>query len=303
MENVLKVSNLSKIYGKKRAVSSVNMTIDKGDIYGFIGRNGAGKTTLIKMVLGLAKSNEGSISLFGGGSLEAARNKIGTIIEAPAFVPHLSAYKNMYLQWMLVGGKDKSIINETLVLVGLADTGRKKAKNFSLGMKQRLAIGMALMGNPEFLVLDEPTNGLDPEGIVEVRRLIQKLNHERGITVLISSHILGELSKLATRYGIINDGCLIEEFTRDELLERCQSSLVINVDDANKAAQVITSELNTSKFTIEDQNTIILSWCVGESGKVNSVLEKNEVVVNSISAQAADLEEYFLNAIGGGNNA
>lgn len=192
MENVLQTVDITKKFAKKTAVSSVNMTIKKGDIYGFIGRNGAGKTTLIKMLVGLSSPTSGSIELFGSKHLNKARHKIGTVIEAPAFVPNLSARQNMLIQWKLLGSKDKSIIDKTLKLVGLSDVGRKKVKKFSLGMKQRLGIAMTLMGDPEFLILDEPTNGLDPEGIVEVRNMLKQINQEKGLTILISSHILGE---------------------------------------------------------------------------------------------------------------
>ena len=250
MENILKTVDITKKFSKKVAVSAVNMNIKKGDIYGFIGRNGAGKTTLIKMLVGLSQPTSGSIELFDSKNLNKARRKIGTVIEAPAFIPHLSARQNMFIQWTLLGSKDKSIIDETLKLVGLDNVGNKKVKKFSLGMKQRLGIAMTLMGEPEFLILDEPTNGLDPEGIIEIRQMLKKLNQEKGLTILISSHILGELSKLATRYGIINDGVLIDEFTEQELTERCQSSLIVKVNDINKACEILKSELNTDRFSV-----------------------------------------------------
>ncbi|MBM6686603.1 ATP-binding cassette domain-containing protein [Faecalicatena contorta] len=197
------------------------MTIHQGDIYGFIGKNGAGKTTLIRMVTGLAAPSDGSIQLFGSGSLLEGRRRIGTVIEAPAFYPGMTARENIIAFSRLQGLRDFSHVEELLELVGLDHTGKKKCRNFSLGMKQRLAIAIALIGDPKLLILDEPTNGLDPEGMKEVRDLILKLNQERGITVLVSSHILGELSKFATRYGIIHHGKLIEEFTEEDLWRRC----------------------------------------------------------------------------------
>ena len=298
-KTILKVSGLTKTYGTKNANDNVNMEIKKGDIYGFIGRNGAGKTTLIKMVVGLINPTAGKIELFENNNLHNDRKKIGTVIEAPAYVPHLSAWQNMYIQWTLLGGKDKSVIDETLDLVGLSDVGKKKVKKFSLGMKQRLAIAMTLMGEPEFLILDEPTNGLDPEAIVEIRHLLQKLVKERGLTILISSHILGELSKLATRYGIINDGKLIEEFTEEELQERCKSGLLINTDNSEAAAKVIKEQLNTENYKIINEKEIELFDYVEESGMVNKTLSKADIAVNSISCKKIDLEEYFLNLIGG----
>lgn len=303
MENILKTSNITKMFSKKAAVSNLNMNIKKGDIYGFIGRNGAGKTTLIKMIVGLSTPSEGTIELFDSKDLSKARHKIGTVIEAPAFVPHLTARQNMYIQWKLLGSKNKDIIDETLKLVGLDNVGNKKVKKFSLGMKQRLGIAMSLMGEPEFLVLDEPTNGLDPEGIIYIRKLLQKLNKEKGITILISSHILGELSKLATRYGIINNGKMIEEFTDEELSERCKSSLIVKVNDINKACDILKEELQTTNFSILNENTIEISDFVNSPGVVNSTLSKHDVIVDSISNKSMDLEEYFMQVIGGNKNA
>ena len=303
MENILKTSNLTKTFSKKTAVSNVNMNIKKGDIYGFIGRNGAGKTTLIKMLVGLSSPTSGSIELFDDKNLNKQRRKIGTVIEAPAFVPHLSAKENMYIQWKLLGSKDKSIIDETLKLVGLEDVGKKKVKKFSLGMKQRLGIAMTLMGEPEFLVLDEPTNGLDPEGIIEVRKMLKKLNQERGLTILVSSHILGELAKLATRYGIINDGVLVEEFTDKELNERCRAGLIVKVDDVHKASEVLKGELNTENFNVLNENTLEIFDFAENPGAITKAFAKNDISVDSISQKSVDLEEYFMSVIGGNKDA
>lgn len=223
MDTVLKTTALTKVYNHKTVVNDLSMTIQKGDIYGFIGKNGAGKTTLIRMIAGLAAPTSGSISLFESDKLTAQRAKIGTVIESPALFPNMTARENLITQCKISNVKDLHTVDEVLKLVGLSDTGKKKTKNFSLGMRQRLAIAVALIGEPEFLILDEPTNGLDPEGIKEIRELILTLNHKKGITVLISSHILSELSKFATRYGIIHNGCLIEEFTEEELWKRCIS--------------------------------------------------------------------------------
>lgn len=303
MENILKTSNLTKTFSKKTAVSNVNMNIKKGDIYGFIGRNGAGKTTLIKMLVGLSSPTSGSIELFDDKNLNKQRRKIGTVIEAPAFVPHLSAKENMYIQWKLLGSKDKSIIDETLKLVGLEDVGKKKVKKFSLGMKQRLGIAMTLMGEPEFLVLDEPTNGLDPEGIIEVRKMLKKLNQERGLTILVSSHILGELAKLATRYGIINDGVLVEEFTDKELSERCRAGLIVKVDDVHKASEILKGELNTENFNVLNENTLEIFDFAENPGVITKAFAKSDISVDSISQKSVDLEEYFMSVIGGNKDA
>ena len=223
MNAVLKTSQLTKTYSSKQVVKELSMTIQQGDIYGFIGKNGAGKTTLIRMIAGLATPSSGSIELFGSSDLVKERAKIGTVIESPALFPNMTARENLITQCRIANVKDLRVVDETLELVGLSNTGKKKAKNFSLGMLQRLAIAIALIGDPEFLILDEPTNGLDPEGIKEIRDLILHLNQKKHITVLISSHILSELSKFATRYGIIHNGSLIEEFTEEELWKRCIS--------------------------------------------------------------------------------
>lgn len=220
---VLRTNHLTKYYHHRPAVKDLSMTIHEGDIYGFIGKNGAGKTTLIRMITGLAAPSDGTILLFGSSDLRTARKQIGTVIESPAIYPGMTARENLLVQYKLLGIKDESQADAILTLTGLKDTGSKKAKDFSLGMRQRLAIALALIGNPRFLVLDEPTNGLDPEGIKEIRDLILKLNKDRNITVLISSHILGELSKFATRYGIIHQGRLIDEFTEEQLHTRCKS--------------------------------------------------------------------------------
>lgn len=297
---ILKTSNLTKTYKNKNAVSSLNMCINKGDIYGFIGKNGAGKTTTIKMVVGLSQPTSGSLTLFEDSSLSKGRRKIGTVIEAPAFMPNLTARQNMLIQWKLLGNKNKAIIDEMLKLVGLQDVGKKKVKNFSLGMKQRLGIAMTLMGEPEFLVLDEPTNGLDPEGIVEIRELLLKLNREEGLTILISSHILSELSKLATRIGIIHEGVLLEEFPIEELDKRCKSKLEVVVNDVEKSAAILKEQLNITDFKIINDTTIEVYDMSTDSGVINSTLAKNDIIVNSIASSHADLEEYFLNIIQGG---
>ncbi len=230
MGTILRTNHLTKKYGTHCVVKDLSLTVQEGDIYGFIGKNGAGKTTLIRMIAGLAKPTEGNLLLFGGQNLTAARAAIGTVIENPALYPNMSARNNMMAQVKLKGESPEQI-DRLLELVGLGDTGRKKAKNFSLGMRQRLAIAIALIGSPKFLILDEPTNGLDPQGIREIRELIIKLNQEEKITVLISSHILSELSKFATRYGIIHNGQLIEEFTEQELWERHRENETVQDND------------------------------------------------------------------------
>jgi ABC-2 type transport system ATP-binding protein len=222
-ETIIKTNNLTKIYKDVKVVNNVNMTVNKGDIYGFIGANGAGKTTFMRMIMGLVTPNEGTYELLGKGDaigIMNARKKIGCIIEAPALLDGFTAVDCMKAHSLLYGKPDEARIKELLDLVGLGDTGKKKVRNFSLGMKQRLAIAQALINKPELLILDEPTNGMDPMGIIEIRKLLQKLVAEHNLTILVSSHILSELQQLATRFGIIDRGILLDEFTAKEIKDK-----------------------------------------------------------------------------------
>lgn len=293
MEYVLQTNSLTKIFGKKPAVNQVSMNVKRGDIYGFIGKNGAGKTTLIRMVSGLAKPSNGSIRLFESDNLDKVRNKVGTMIENPAIYPNMTAKQNLTYYCLLLGLDQHSTVDEMLQLVGLSDTGRKKAKNFSLGMKQRLAIAIALLDDPEFLLLDEPINGLDPAGIKEVRELILRLNRERKITIVISSHILGELSKIATCYGVINNGVLVDEFTNEELEQRCIGVLQVKVDNTAKSEEILKS-IGITEYTVEHDNTLLIKNAKEKAGEINSELSKNGVMVNSCSVVGQDLEGYFM---------
>lgn len=294
MEYVLQTRELIKKFGRKAAVNGVNLNVKAGDIYGLIGRNGAGKTTLIRMAAGLAQPTRGSIKLFESDELEAQRRKIGTMIENPAVFPHMTAKENLKYYCLLLGIDPTKTIQDTLNLVGLQNTGKKKAKNFSLGMKQRLAIGISLLGEPEFLMLDEPINGLDPTGIIEIRELVLKLNKEKKITILISSHILGELSKLATRYGVINNGVMVAEFTNEELKARCIGELVIQVDNVTLAQEVISGIVDASAIHIVNNNEIRISKDLDKAGMINMELAKRGVVVNSSTVVGQDLEAYFM---------
>ncbi len=295
METVLETKDLTKQFGGKTAVSHVDMEVHRGDIYGFIGKNGAGKTTLIRMAVGLAAPTSGSIRLMGSDHLEEQRRKIGTVIEYPAVFPHMTAKENMEAQCRLLGVKNvKKETDNLLEIVGLGDTGKKKARNFSLGMKQRLAIALALIGNPEFLCLDEPTNGLDPAGIVEVRDLIQRLNRERQITVLISSHILGELSKLATRYGIIHQGRMLEQFTAEELEERCRSGLEIHVDNREAAVKLLHEQFRIADIRPLENGGLLLPEPCTQPALLNQALVQAGIMVDSLHTRQGDLEHYFM---------
>ncbi|NLJ16074.1 MAG: ATP-binding cassette domain-containing protein [Clostridiales bacterium] len=298
MNTILKTSGLTKVYAGKKVVSQVNMTVKQGDIYGFIGENGAGKTTLIRMVSGLAATSEGSIELFGSKSLNQHRKRIGTIIEYPAVHVNLSAKENLAIYSRLLGVNDNKKIENILEIIGLNDVGSKNVKKFSLGMKQRLGIGIALIGNPDFLMLDEPINGLDPSGIKEMRELFQRLNREMGITILISSHILGELSKIATRYGIIKKGVLIDEFKSEELYDRCKRSLKISVDNPARAANILETILGTKQFDVLENNYIRVFDMLDRPEIVNKELVTNGVSVYSLQMAGQDLEDYFMNLMG-----
>ena len=296
-ETVLKLSRITKTYGKVAAVDDVDMTIKKGDIYGLIGKNGAGKTTLLRLIASLAFPTSGEIELFGEtteAGLQEARNRMGAVIEMPALYPNLTAIQNLEYYQRIKGIPNKSAINEKLEFVGLTDTGKKKFKDFSLGMKQRLGIALALLNNPDFIILDEPTNGLDPSGIVEMRELLKKLNAEQRITILISSHLLTELSLVATRYGIIDKGRLVKEFTDEELREECKRSLVITVDDTNTAASVLETILQTTRFKVMSATEIRLYDCLDDPSEVNYQLVSNGVRVVNITEMGANLEEYFM---------
>lgn len=299
-EYVLQTHDLTKTYARKNAVDHINLKIRKGDIYGFIGKNGAGKTTTIKMIVGLSNPTSGEIELFGSTDLNEGRKRIGTVIENPALYPYLTARQNIEAQRIMKGVTDKSITDDLLEIVGLKDTGRKKAKNFSLGMKQRLAIALALVGDPEFLLLDEPINGLDPTGIKDIRELILKLNREAGITVLISSHILGELAKISTSYGVISNGALIEQFTAEELKNRVRDCLKITVNNPEKAVFVLKDSLGISDIQVEG-NSIRVYEMLDKSVDINSILESNDIIVQFFEKETGDYENEFIKLMEGGN--
>lgn len=299
METVLKTTNLSKRFGKKYAVENVSISVARGDIYGFIGENGAGKTTVMRMVCGLASPSSGEISLFGSSQLNEQRKKMGSTIENPALYPNLTAYENMEAQRLLLGIKEKNIIEELLELAGISATGRKKAKDFSLGMKQRLMIALSLLGSPDFLVLDEPTNGLDPMGIKEVRDFMYRLNEARGITILVSSHILGELEKIATRYGVISHGKIVDEFNSDELVKRCSKNLVLHTSDFEKTKMLLQENYPNVTYQRRPDFSIALEGMTEEAAKINYLLNTNGVMVDALIPEGENLEDHFLRLMRG----
>ena len=304
MEYLLSTDGLTKRFKRQTAVDHVSLHVKRGAIYGFIGRNGAGKTTFLKMISGLSTPTSGEISLFGYSGVERKKvlSRIGVLIEAPGLYPDMSAYDNLKLKCICVGINKNGYIESILKTVGLDMVGQKKVKNFSVGMKQRLGIGMALVGEPDLLALDEPINGLDPQGIAEVRDTILRLNHERNITIIISSHILEELSKIATNYGIIHEGRLIKDLTSEELAEECSKRIEIKLDHPELALPVL-DRLGFTKYRTVDQNTIQIFERLDESGAINMELAKQNIIVQSITVAGENIEDYFLNLTGGAHHA
>lgn len=304
MEYILSTSGLTKQYGKQKAVNNVNIHIRQGDIYGLIGRNGAGKTTVLKMISGLAAPTEGEFTLFGksGGETAKVMNRVGTLIEAPGVYREMSAAGNIKLKCIAMGVRKKGVVEELLKTVGLENAGRKAVKNFSLGMKQRLGIALALVGDTDLVVLDEPINGLDPQGIAEIRETIERLNREKGITFIISSHILEELSKIATSYGIIHNGELLQELTKEELMSRCMERIELVTDDTARAATVL-EDMGITQYKVVDKTTIQIYERLNGVSDIAMRLTESGVKFGGISVKNEALEDYFLNLTGGAQNA
>ena len=296
MEYIIETEGLTKRYGKRLCVNNISIHIAKGDIYGFIGRNGAGKTTAMRLILGLARPTSGKIKLFNSDDLNAQRKKIGFLIEAPGLYKRCSALENMKRFSILYGGDDKEI-EELLSFVGLNGVGNKKVGQFSLGMKQRLGIAIALLGDPEVLILDEPVNGLDPAGIKEVRDLLLKLNKEKNVTIMISSHLLDELAKITTKYGIINNGVLVEEIDAPKLMERCKNNIVISCDRLQEAKELLESELKLTNISIVNDKLHIVDE-IESTDEINTLLVKNDFKVHEITINKNSFEDYFIERLG-----
>ena len=298
---ILKTTNLTKSFKGKKAVDGVSLTIEKGDVFGLIGQNGAGKTTFMRLLMSLSKEDSGEIALFGDtdkSKLTANRTRIGSAIETPAFFGNLTASQNLEYYRIQRGIPEKKRVAEVLKIVNLNDTGKKKFKDFSLGMKQRLGLALAILGHPDFLVLDEPINGLDPTGIIEMRELILRLNKE-GISMLISSHILSELSQVANKYAIIHEGKLIQTLTAAQLDEACNKAVCIIVDNAEKAAVVLESNLGIQKYKCISDTEIRVYENLEDPSEISFQLNSAGVRVTSIQELSDSLEDYYLNIIGG----
>lgn len=284
---------LTRLYRGRAAVNHLDLKVKKGAVYGFIGRNGAGKSTTLKMLCGLVKPSEGEIRLFGKERNDpAVARRIGCLIESAGLYPNMTARQNMLMKTKCMGLTDEKCVDNLLEQTGLAGAGKKKTKHFSMGMKQRLGIAMALLGNPDLLILDEPINGLDPEGVREIRRLVLRLNEERK-TFLISSHILGELGKISTHYGIIKDGNLVEQLSREELEEKCSDYFRLEVDDVNRTLALIGEHAGQTGAKVQDSHVIHL-YGLDSGAELNRILVENGIQIYSSGFHHMDLEEYFL---------
>lgn len=305
IEYILKTSNLSKSYHGVDAISNVSVLLASGKIYGLIGQNGAGKSTFMRLITGLSFPSNGEIELFGHTGekeLRAERKRIGCMIEYPSLVQTMTAKENLKLHRIMRGIPNKDIEDELLNLVGLSNTGKKKAKNFSLGMKQRLGIAVALLGSPEFLILDEPINGLDPLGVVEIRNLLKQLCEEKHMTILISSHNLHELYQTATDYIIIHKGEIKKVLTQSELDQCCKHHIIINSDNTEKLVCVLETELNTTNYQVMPDRTIKLYDYMDNIDLVSKVLFQNKIIVTNLSKAGDTLEDYFISIVGGCKN-
>ncbi|MCM1155400.1 MAG: ABC transporter ATP-binding protein [Roseburia sp.] len=303
MENiVLQTEHLCKKYGSFTALDDINITLRQKHIYGFIGENGAGKTTLMKILTGLAHPTSGSYAIRGekgAKEREKMRKSMGSTIEAPALYPGESVYRNLELQRILTGNPDRSICDSVLEMLGLSEHKNKKGRNLSTGMKQRLGLALALVGNPQILILDEPTNGLDPQNLAELRSLLKKLSEERNVTEFISSHILSELYLLATDYIIIHKGKIVDVLTHEELETKCRQYLRISTKNVPLALTVLDRELENPQYKVVSDSTIHLYSHTDDRERIAGMLMKENVVVTELFVSRQTLEEYFLSVTGG----
>lgn len=305
MEAVIKTQGLSKVYDKKFALKDVNVHIGEGEIYGLIGRNGAGKTTLMKLINRQSIASEGQIYIHGQeiGRGDASNIRIGSLIEAPGIYPGMSAYRNLELKATLFGIKRKGYIEQLLEIVQLSGTGNKPVGKFSLGMKQRLGLALALVGEPDILLLDEPTNGMDPQGIQDFRELILRLNYEHRITIVISSHILSELSKFITRIGIIHEGQLLEESSLTDLTESNRNHLTIIAPELSPISSILENQLQIHDYKVISSNEMHIYESLEEPQLISHTLIEAGILFDTFQLERFSLEEYFIRVTGGTHNA
>lgn len=303
--SILKANYLSKKYKGCEALKDVTLSLEEGKIYGLIGKNGAGKTTLMRIIAGLSFPTSGSIELFGQsdyGRYQKELRRIGTLIEYPTMERKLTAKDNLKIHRTMRGIPDERLDQDLLEMVGLQEVGNKKVKDFSLGMRQRLGLAIALLPNPELLILDEPTNGLDPVGVVEIRNLIKKLSEERKITILISSHNLPELYQTATDYIIIDNGAVKQELTQEELSGKCQHYIRMECSEVEKLVHIIETKMNTEKYKVMPDKSVRLYDYINDKQAAASILFENGIILMEFSSQGDTLENYFLSVIGGETN-
>jgi len=293
MSVILATHSLTKQYGRQKAVHNVSLSVNQGDIYGLIGKNGAGKTTLMRLISNLARPSHGTYEIFGRSQTDKeVATRVSCLIENTGIYPHLSARDHLLLKGKALGIVDKSFISNILEAVGLANTGRKRVKQFSLGMKQRLGIGLALVGQPDLVILDEPINGLDPQGIVEVRQLIARLNRD-GMTFIISSHILEELAKLATRFGIIDKGSLIAEISRAELEEKSRDRIELSTSQTKKAS-LLLDRLGLNDYHLVDEKTFFIYSGLDRVSEIVLALAQDSITFDGFAVHKGSLEDYYL---------
>lgn len=297
--DVVETYGLMKTFGGKTAVDHFDMHVNQGDIYGFVGRNGAGKTTVMRMLAGLAEPSGGEVRVFGTSPREAGTSRrIGVLIEAPGLYGTMSAYDNMMLKALALGLVDpKAKVRDLLEFTGLGHVGKKKTKQFSMGMKQRLGLALALLGDPDLLLLDEPLNGLDPEGAREIRRLIMQLNDQRGITVVISSHVLEQLGKMATRYGVIREGHMVRELTAADVDQECSDFLQVEAANPTLALAVLQERFPNLRFQSMPDASIRV-FGAADAGAVGATLNEQSIAVQGLYAYKRDLEEFFVEMMG-----
>lgn len=303
MKTIVETHQLTKVFHEKEIISNVNMTVNKGEIYGFLGPNGAGKTTVMKMIANLIKPTAGGIHLFGNpltAESYEVLGKIGAIIEQPVFYEKLSARKNLEIHCEYMGYHNKNAIDESLEIVKLMNSGVQPVKEFSMGMKQRLAIARAIITKPELLILDEPINGLDPVGIQEIRNLFKRLNKEYGITILISSHILAEIEHIADKIGVIIEGKLIEEIEMEKIREKNKDFVEIVTNDTSKAASILEHHLNITNIKVLNSTTIRIYELGVPQAVISEALFKHGAIIESIYHKSSSLEDYFFTLLNGG---
>lgn len=298
MKSVLQIEHLTKSYQKTTVVKDISLDIPKGHICGLIGPNGAGKTTIMKILAGLSSADSGNLLFFGDENLDKQRSRMSFMIESPAIDPHMTAKQNLQYVRYVKGVADEKRIDEVLEFVGLETAGKKKAENFSLGMKQRLGIAMALLSSPEIMVLDEPINGLDPEGIVDIRCILKKLCEEQNVTILISSHILSEMAELCTDFVIVNKGRLIEKLSSGELAVKCKNHITLKTTDDDKTAMILESKLNIKDYKVLHNGEIHIYEALEQIETISKTITDNNLVLLKLIVEGETLENYYLSKVG-----